>query len=129
MPDDLALVDTNVLSTPCTTKRPITRPAPAGYCKPVMAKCSLPSRLKSQAFSSQAALEALVAVTSSLTMLPMPADVTDRWMELVRRVPVRGRDIFDVQLVATMQGNGVNRIYTYNQRDFQSFSELELLTP
>lgn len=86
-------------------------------------------RRVSQAYTSKDALEALQTVIASLTLLPTPADVVDRWQKLVRRVPVTGPDVFDVQLVATIQGNGVNRLYTYNRQDFESFSELELLTP
>jgi hypothetical protein len=64
-----------------------------------------------------------------LLLLPTPADPVAIWTELVRRRPVQGRAIFDLQLVATMLGNDVRRIYTFNRRDFEAFSELEVLTP
>ena len=51
------------------------------------------------------------------------------WMELLRRHPVRGGDVFDLQLVATMQANNVQRIYTFNAVDFEVFSELTALAP
>lgn len=64
-----------------------------------------------------------------ITFLSLPIDVVNRWTTLIRQHPVKGSDIFDVQLVATMLGNGVSQIYTYNRSDFEKFSEIEVLTP
>lgn len=64
-----------------------------------------------------------------LTLLPFPMDVVYRWMALVRRYPAAGAAIFDVQIVATMIGNGVHRIYTLNRTHFEKFAEIEVLTP
>ena len=50
-------------------------------------------------------------------------------MELLRRHPVTGGDVFDLQIVATMQANGVQRIYTFNADDFEVFPELTVVTP
>jgi predicted nucleic acid-binding protein len=64
-----------------------------------------------------------------LELLPVPADIVSRWIALVRRHPVAGGDLFDLQLVATMLANGVTRIYTYNRDDFVPFTELEVIIP
>jgi predicted nucleic acid-binding protein len=50
-------------------------------------------------------------------------------MALLQRHPVTGGDVFDLQLVATMQANGVQRIYTYNTKDFEVFPELTVVVP
>jgi predicted nucleic acid-binding protein len=50
-------------------------------------------------------------------------------MELLRRQPVEGGDIFDVQIVATMQANRVHRICTFNTDDFRMFPELAVVIP
>ena len=50
-------------------------------------------------------------------------------MDLLRRRPVTGGEIFDLQIVATMKVNGVLRIYTFNTDDFDVFPELDVLTP
>jgi predicted nucleic acid-binding protein len=42
---------------------------------------------------------------------------------------VEGAGIFDLQTVATMLANGVQRIYTFNPGDFQVFAELAVVTP
>lgn len=78
--------------------------------------------------------EALAAIEKYLelpgmTVLPVPSDVVARWIELVRRRPVTRGKVFDHQLVATMLGNGVRRLYTYNGSHFEGFEELEVLTP
>lgn len=64
-----------------------------------------------------------------LHVLPTPARAVVGWMELLRRHPVTGGDVFDLQIVATMQANGVQRIYTFNTGDFQVFPELTVVTP
>src|SRR5580704_6783260 len=86
-----------------------------------------------------------VAVTSSVTealsiisamlalpglhVLPTPAHAVAGWMQLLKRHPVTGGDVFDLQIVATMQANGIQRIYTFNGKDFAAFSELAVLAP
>ena len=64
-----------------------------------------------------------------IRILPVPVDVVDRWLELLQAHPVTRARVFDLQLVATMLGNEVRSIYTFNVRDFTPFSDLEVLTP
>jgi hypothetical protein len=42
-----------------------------------------------------------------LHVLPIPARAVEGWLDLLRRFPVIGGDIFDLQIVATMQANGI----------------------
>jgi predicted nucleic acid-binding protein len=37
--------------------------------------------------------------------------------------------MFDVQIVATMLGNGIDRLYTFNLSDFVAFSEIRAVEP
>ncbi len=74
------------------------------------------------------AIEAILALPG-VRLLPLPEEAVHRWLELVRRKPVTGGMIFDLQLVATMLANGVRRIYTYNRSDFEMFAGLDVLTP
>jgi predicted nucleic acid-binding protein len=60
---------------------------------------------------------------------PAPARTVVGWMQLLQRHPVTGGDVFDLQIVATMQANGVQRIYTFNTDDFEVFPELTVVTP
>lgn len=79
--------------------------------------------------ASADALSATVGLLGSVQVLPAPANVVDIWIDLVRRRPVVGGDIFDLQLVAAMLANGVRRIYTFNTDDFRMFNELIVVTP
>jgi len=64
-----------------------------------------------------------------LFVVPVPTDVVERWMQLLQERPVRGGKIFDLQLIATMQGNGLCKIYTFNVSDFEKVDGIEVLQP
>jgi len=85
----------------------------------------------SPTLKSQAALQRINEMQSlpGLAVSPLPVDVVDCWVALVRRHPVARRHIFDVQLVATMLANAVRRIYTFNVKDFEHFPEIEVIEP
>ncbi|HEY3827184.1 MAG TPA: type II toxin-antitoxin system VapC family toxin [Bryobacteraceae bacterium] len=82
-------------------------------------------------FSSAEALSIISAMLAlpGLFVLPTPAGAVAGWMQLLQRHPVIGGDVFDLQIVATMQANGIQRIYTFNTDDFEVFPELAVLTP
>jgi toxin-antitoxin system PIN domain toxin len=77
------------------------------------------------------ALDAIERMLSmpGMTLLPTPNDVVYRWITLARRHPVTRGGVFDLQLVATMLGNDVRKIYTFNRADFEPFDEIEVLAP
>jgi uncharacterized protein len=75
------------------------------------------------------ALDAISDLLKFLHVLPIPAHVVDGWMSLVRRHPVTGADVFDLQIVATMRANDVQRIYTFNVRDFEMIAAISAVTP
>ena len=64
-----------------------------------------------------------------LRVLPVPTGTIDRLLDLPRRRPVTGSDVFDLHIVAAMQANGIGRIYTFNVADFEAFTELSVVTP
>lgn len=64
-----------------------------------------------------------------MTLLAVPLDIVSRLMTLLHQHPVIGRKVFDVQLVATLLGNGVRTLHTFNRADFEPFSAIEVLTP
>jgi hypothetical protein len=55
--------------------------------------------------------------------------VVEGWIHLLGRHAVEGAGGFDLQTVATMLANGVQRIYTFNPGDFQVFAELTVVPP
>ncbi len=82
----------------------------------------------SSSTEAQRILSALLAFPG-IQLLPSPARVVREWMELLRRRPVTGASIFDLQIIATMKANDVHRIYTFNTGDSDSFEELTVVEP
>lgn len=74
------------------------------------------------------AIEGFLAMPNT-TLLPAPVDLVSRWMGLVRQHPVTRGRIFDLQLIATMLGNGVTRIYTFDRSHFEPFEEIDAVLP
>jgi toxin-antitoxin system PIN domain toxin len=78
--------------------------------------------------------EALQAISDLLVLpgirvLPTLTSAVEGWMDLLRRHPVTGGDVFDLQIAAIMLANNVQRIYTFNPKDFQVFPELTVVVP
>jgi len=78
--------------------------------------------------------EALSIISTLLALpgidvLPSPARAVTALVELLHRHPVTGGEVFDLQIVATMQANNVQRIYTFNIEDFEVFPELIVVVP
>ena len=73
------------------------------------------------------ALKALGDLLTFLHVLPIPATAAQGLMQLLQRHPVSGGDVFDLQIVATMQANGIERIYTFNRGDFEAVSGISLI--
>ncbi len=82
-------------------------------------------------YTATEALEAISALLAlpGIRLLPTPARAVAGWMALLQRHPVTGRDVFDLQLVATMLANNIRRIYTFNIVDFEVFPELTVTAP
>ena len=79
--------------------------------------------------SAADALAAISALLGFLRVLPVPMHTVEELMRMLRRRPVIGADIFDLQILATMNVNGISRIYTFNAGDFTGFPEIDVLTP
>jgi toxin-antitoxin system PIN domain toxin len=74
------------------------------------------------------AVESILGLPGMM-LIPVPVDVVERVLDLVRRYRVTGSALFDFQIMATMLGNGLTRVYTYNRSDFEKVGEIEVLTP
>ncbi len=81
--------------------------------------------------SAEEALRVVSAILAlpGISVLPTPPRTVTALMELLQRHPVMGGRVFDLQIVATMKANDVQRIYTFNARDFELFSELMVVVP
>lgn len=74
------------------------------------------------------AIEQFLALPG-LTLLPLPAEVVTRWVQLVRARPVTGAEVFDVQAAAAMLAHGLGTLYTYNVADFQGIPGITAKQP
>ena len=81
-----------------------------------------------QSTEALAAIDRLLSIPG-MTLLPTPPDVVSRWTALARQHSVRGAGVFDYQTVATMLGNNVKTIYTFDREHFDRFTQLQVLTP
>lgn len=63
------------------------------------------------------------------TLLPDMPEVFDRWLELVTRYGVSGKQVHDPRLVAAMGAHGVEHVLTLNTADFERYTEVRALHP
>ncbi|MFQ5740783.1 MAG: type II toxin-antitoxin system VapC family toxin [Acidobacteriota bacterium] len=75
------------------------------------------------------ALQEVQAYRQALKVIYPSSAAMDRLKELIDRYPVKGQEIFDVFLVATMLEHGVGTIYTANVRHFEKFKEIRVKSP
>jgi predicted nucleic acid-binding protein len=79
--------------------------------------------------SPKDALAAISGLLEYLRVLPLPVRTVELWLDQLRRRPVIGARIFDLQIAAAMQANGIQQIYTFNTSDFEGISGLKVLAP
>jgi predicted nucleic acid-binding protein len=61
--------------------------------------------------------------------LPDSRDVHDRWRRLLVAHEVKGAQVHDARLAASMYVHGVAQLLTVNVRDFQRFTGLRVIHP
>lgn len=145
-PADRRLLDTNVLVYALDASSPhhaasraildLAQSPDAGLCVTPQTMAEFfslvtnPRRVASPQTPEDAlsAIESIVALPG-LQLLQAPQDVVTRWIELCRIHPVKGAEIYDVQLIAVMLANGVQRICTFNKADFDPFSQITVEMP
>jgi predicted nucleic acid-binding protein len=74
--------------------------------------------------ATTAADQILRTFEQAFSRLPEPADIYDRWRELVVSFGVSGVKVHDARLVALMLANGIVRILTFNSADFRRYEVL-----
>ncbi len=79
-----------------------------------------------QRFAPEEALDVLKAILPTLTWLEETEETVARLFALVHHYQVRGKQVHDANIVATMLTYGVTRLLTYNLDDFRRFGEIAL---
>src|SRR5664280_1806826 len=75
-------------------------------------------------FGLDEALGALEVWTTDCRLLDESHAVLEELLSLVQRYQVRGKQVHDCNIVATMRANGVKRLATRNAADFKRYAEL-----
>jgi len=83
--------------------------------------------LQGRSFTVTEALEVLDEWRSNCTVLDENDAVLPELLELVRRHEVKGKQIHDANIVATMQANAIARLATLNAADFKRYEGAVLL--
>ena len=92
----------------------VTRPGPAGV--PTMTRT--------------AAADAVDGFVSAYRIAEDSQQTMARLLELVRTVPMGGKQVHDANIAATMLAYGIPRLLTFNAADFQRFGSLiEIVVP
>lgn len=92
----------------------VTRPGPTGV--PAMTRA--------------AAADAVDGFVGAYRIAEDGPQTTARLLDLVRAVPIGGKQVHDANIVATMLAHGITRLLTFNVADFQRFAGLiALITP
>ena len=64
-----------------------------------------------------------------LYLLKPTANTIEIFLKQIRKRSIKGSKVFDIYLVATLISNGVNKLYTYNEKDFIEIEEIYLWKP
>ncbi len=71
----------------------------------------------------------LAAVLKQVVLLPENSKTVARLVDLGKQYRVRGKQIHDANIAATMLANSISRILTFNPDDFKRFDEIEVIIP
>jgi len=138
---DRCLVDTNVLVYSTVDTCPQYREARewlAGLHAQQVELCVAPQIVREylvvltrgdvfeRQFTPEEALGELEGLLPSLVVLEETEETVRLLRDLVRRYRIRGKQIHDANIVATMMAHGVTRLVTYNPDDFRRFKEITL---
>jgi predicted nucleic acid-binding protein len=69
------------------------------------------------------------AIEPAFRLLPDNPEVHNEWRRLLVDYRVSGVQVHDARLVASMHVHGVNRILTFNTKDFARFTDIEAVNP
>lgn len=61
--------------------------------------------------------------------MPEAPAILPRWLNLVEKHAVSGRQVHDTRIVAVMQAHGVTHLLTLNPKDFQRYPGVTVIEP
>lgn len=91
--------------------------------------CTRPADKNGLGLSPAEAERQLTSLDSILTVLHETPDVYLLWRRIVVEHEVRGIQVHDARIAASMMVHGVDRLLTYNPRDFKRFAGITPVRP
>jgi predicted nucleic acid-binding protein len=85
--------------------------------------------VEGRAFSPDEALEVLDGWLGDCALMEETGDVLRELLGLVARFGVKGKQVHDANVVATMGANRITRLATFNPSDFRRYEDLVALEP
>jgi len=85
--------------------------------------------VEGRVFTVDEALSVLAGVRASSVLLYDDEAVLGEVLDLVRKHDVKGKQVHDANIVATMRANGIERLATLNAADFRRFEDEIALEP
>lgn len=79
--------------------------------------------VEGRSFTPDEALAALAPWLSACVIFEENEVVLSELLELIRRHAVKGKQVHDANIVATMRANGLSRLATLNATDFTRFED------
>ena len=90
---------------------------------------SRPANRNGYGFSPAETDRKAVGLEAQLRFLPETPLVHVEWRKLLLKHSISGAQVHDARLVAAMQVHGIQRILTFNTRDFVRFTGIEAIHP
>jgi predicted nucleic acid-binding protein len=91
--------------------------------------CTRPSDKNGFGLSISETNQAARVIERDFSFLPDSRDVHERWRQLLVAHEVKGVQVHDARLAASMYVHGVPQLLTINVRDFRRFPQLQILDP
>ena len=80
-------------------------------------------------WSSERTTKEVTELQARFPLLPDSPEIFTCWLELVKRLPIRGKRVHDARLVAVLQAHAAEHLITFNTSDFNVFESLSLVDP
>jgi predicted nucleic acid-binding protein len=91
--------------------------------------CTRPQTVNGLGFSIESTNQHVMRLERFFTILPDSVQVIQNWRQLVVAHAVRGVQVHDTRLVATMKTYNIPQIVTFNVEDFARFPDIEVVHP
>jgi predicted nucleic acid-binding protein len=91
--------------------------------------CTRPADKNGLGLAEPPADSLVLRLEASYDFIPDTEDVYAEWKSLVFGVGAKGRQVHDARLAAMMKVLGINRILTFNGRDFVEYPDIVPVDP